>query len=109
MAKNHPHTAKEQVDKQQNIIRLFPNMATILGLCAGLSSLRFALSERWEFAVTFLLIAACIDAFDGRLARMLNSTSVFGAQLDSLSDFVNFGVIPPFILYLWTTHGIKGW
>ncbi len=94
--------------RQHNLARVFPNIVTLLGLCAGLSSLRFALLEKWELALTFVAIAAFIDAMDGRLARLMNSTSTFGAQLDSLSDFFNFGVAPPMILYLWMTHEIKG-
>jgi len=90
------------------LTRLFPNMVTIIGLCAGLSSLRFALHEKWELAAAFIIIAAFIDAVDGRLARMLNSTSSFGAHLDSLADFLNFGVAPVFALYLWKTSEIKG-
>lgn len=96
--------------KDLPISKLFPNMVTILGLCAGLSAIRFALLERWELAVTFIVIAAFIDGVDGRLARLLNSTSRFGAELDSLSDFVNFGVTPAFVLYLWSVDeiGIRG-
>lgn len=84
--------------------RLFPNIVTLLALCAGLSSIRFALDERFELAVTFTMIAAFIDLLDGRLARYLNATSNFGAQLDSLADFCNFGVVPSILLYLWSTH-----
>ncbi len=91
-----------------HISRLFPNVVTIIGLCAGLSAIRFALVEKWELAVGFIVIASLLDAVDGRLARILNSTSEFGAQLDSLSDFFNFGVAPPLILYLWSTHDVKG-
>lgn len=87
--------------KHLPISRLFPNMVTLLGLCAGLSAIRFALNDRWELAVTFIVIAAFIDGLDGRLARLLKSTSKFGAELDSLTDFVNFGVTPAIILYLW--------
>ena len=83
-------------------------MVTILGLCAGLTAIRFALAGKWEWAVGFIVIAALIDATDGRLARMLKSTSEFGAQLDSLADFFNFGVAPPLILYLWITSEVKG-
>ncbi len=83
------------------LTRLFPNMVTILGLCAGLTSMRFALLGQWEVAVTFIVIAAFVDGMDGRLARLLNATSKFGAQLDSLSDFFNFGVAPGIVLYLW--------
>lgn len=87
--------------KRLPISRLFPNMVTLLGLCAGLSAIRFALNERWELSVTFIVIAAFIDGLDGRLARLLKSTSKFGAELDSLTDFVNFGVTPAIIVYLW--------
>lgn len=90
------------------IARLSPNVVTILGLCAGLFSVRASLNGQWEHAVMFILAAALIDAVDGRLARMLNSTSKFGAQLDSLADFVNFGVAPALTLYLWNMHEIKG-
>lgn len=100
---------KNKRKNQVHISRLFPNFVTLMGLCAGLSALRFALGEKWELAVGFIVIASLIDAVDGRLARILNSTSEFGAQLDSLSDFFNFGVAPPLILYLWATHDVKGW
>ncbi|MCH2546160.1 MAG: phosphatidylcholine/phosphatidylserine synthase [Alphaproteobacteria bacterium] len=90
------------------ITYLFPNIITIAGLCAGLSAVRFAMLERWEMAVVFLIAAAIIDGMDGRLARMLNATSTFGAQLDSLADFVSFGVAPVMVMYLWQMHGVKG-
>lgn len=101
---------KSESLKRLPISRLFPNMVTLLGLCAGLSAIRFALNDRWELAVTFIVIAAFIDGLDGRLARLLNSTSKFGAELDSLTDFVNFGVTPAIILYLWKVDelGIRG-
>lgn len=91
-----------------SIRRLIPNMVTIGGLCCGLSSLRFAVENRFEAAVALLAAAAIIDGMDGRLARLLNSTSAFGAQLDSLSDFLCFGVAPPFVLYMWKLHEAKG-
>ncbi len=91
-----------------HLARLFPNMLTLLGLCAGLMAIRWALDARWELSFLFIIAAACIDAVDGRLARILKSTSDFGAQLDSLADFLNFGVAPAFMLYLWNTHQIKG-
>jgi CDP-diacylglycerol--serine O-phosphatidyltransferase len=85
----------------QPLSRLFPSMITLLALCLGLSSIRFALLSRWELAVTFIIIAAFVDSLDGRIARMLNATSNFGAHLDSLVDFANFGVAPAILLYLW--------
>ena len=68
---------------EQPISRLFPNMVTIAGLCSGLSAMRFAMLGRWEMAVVFIIAAAVIDGMDGRLARMLGATSLFGAQLDT--------------------------
>lgn len=90
------------------VSRLFPNMITIAGLCCGLSSVRFAMAERWELAVAFILAAALIDGMDGRVARLLGATSTFGAQLDSLSDFLCFGVAPVLVLYMWQLHDIRG-
>lgn len=91
--------------------RLIPNLVTIGGLCCGLSSMRFAIEGEYPFAVTLLAAAAIIDGMDGRLARLLNSASLFGAQLDSLSDFLCFGIAPPFVLYMWKLHDIRdaGW
>lgn len=83
------------------LIRLLPNIVTISGLCIGLSAIRFAIEEDWVRAVSMLLFAGFLDGIDGRLARFLNSTSEFGAELDSLIDFVNFGIVPGFIIYMW--------
>lgn len=88
--------------------KLFPNMLTISGLCAGLSAMRYSLDARWELSLTLLFIAAVIDGTDGRMARLLKSASTLGAQLDSLSDFVCFGVAPAFIMYMWVMHEVKG-
>jgi CDP-diacylglycerol--serine O-phosphatidyltransferase len=90
------------------LVKLLPNMVTIIGMCFGLFALKFAMSNQWEIAVAFIIISAFIDGMDGRLARLLNATSNFGLQLDSLADFFNFGVAPALILYLWKTHEIKG-
>lgn len=84
-----------------HINRMIPNVLTLLALAAGLSSLRFALDERWQVALLALLAAAVLDALDGRIARLLKGSSRFGAELDSLSDFLCFGVAPALILYLW--------
>lgn len=83
-------------------------MITLAGLCCGLSAIRFALVGRWEFSVAFIIAAALIDGMDGRIARMLGATSLFGAQLDSLSDFVCFGIAPALIMYMWALHDIRG-
>lgn len=94
--------------RDQSINRLIPNMLTVLALCAGLTSIRFALEQRWEMAVFAIVIAAVLDGLDGRIARLLDSTSKFGAELDSLSDFVSFGVAPAILLYYWSLQSVGG-
>lgn len=93
------------------ISRLIPNLITIGALCCGMTSMRYALLDRWELAATFLLVAAFLDGIDGRVARMLKATSDFGAQMDSLSDVICFGVAPAVVLHLWALQDIKrfGW
>ncbi|MCE3232710.1 MAG: CDP-diacylglycerol-serine O-phosphatidyltransferase [Rickettsiaceae bacterium] len=99
---------KDSSGESLPIMRLFPNLVTLIGLCFGLFALKYAISGQWEMAVIFIIIAAFIDGVDGRLARMLNATSEFGAQLDSLADFFNFGVAPALLIYMWSLHTIKG-
>lgn len=94
--------------KDSRLTRLIPNAVTITALCTGLSAIRFALSERWELAVSLIIIAAILDAMDGRIARFLRADSPFGAELDSLSDFISFGVAPAVVLYLYSLHSWKG-
>lgn len=93
---------------EQPLYRLFPNMITISGMCCGLSAVRFAMLGKFEIAVAFIIAAAIIDGMDGRVARMLGATSEFGAQLDSLSDFVCFGVCPALVIYMWQLQAVKG-
>ena len=88
--------------------KLIPNILTVLALCAGLTSIRFALHGKWEHAVLSIVLAAILDGLDGRVARLLQGTSKFGAELDSLSDFVSFGVAPAMVLYFWTMQGAGG-
>ncbi|MEJ8476056.1 CDP-alcohol phosphatidyltransferase family protein [Roseibium algae] len=90
---------------------ILPNMVTLMALCSGLTAIRMAFEGRWEFAIGAVLVAAVLDALDGRLARMLKGTSRFGAELDSLADFVNFGVTPALMLYVWILNeaGSLGW
>ena len=83
------------------IIRLFPNIITLSSLCITLTAARFSMNQDYMIACSLLLFAGFLDGMDGRLARFLNSSSNFGAQLDSLVDFVNFGVVPGFIIYFW--------
>jgi CDP-diacylglycerol---serine O-phosphatidyltransferase len=84
-----------------NFLRLLPNIITLSALCIGCTSIRFALDAKWEHAAFCIVIAAILDGIDGRVARFLNATSTFGAELDSLCDFVNFGLSPVLITYLW--------
>ena len=84
---------------------MIPNIMTLLGLCAGLTSIRYALDARWEMAALAVVAAGVIDGLDGRLARLLHATSRFGAEFDSLADFCSFGVAPALILYIWALHG----
>lgn len=88
--------------KPLTISKLVPNLFTLSGLAIGLTSFKLALESRWELAVSCIIIAAFIDGIDGRIARILNATSRFGAELDSLCDFVNFGVSPAILIYLWS-------
>lgn len=90
---------------------LAPNLVTLLALCAGLTGIRMAFENRYGLALAAIVFAAVLDGIDGRLARLLKGTSRFGAELDSLSDFVNFGVAPGLILYFWGLHDLKsaGW
>ncbi|PWJ22491.1 CDP-diacylglycerol--serine O-phosphatidyltransferase [Jannaschia seohaensis] len=81
------------------VIALIPNLVTILGLCFGLTAIRFAVDDRYDIAASLLIMAALIDGIDGLLARKLNAASPFGAELDSLSDFVCFGVAPALMVY----------
>lgn len=93
------------------LAKFLPNFITFFGLCVGLTSVRLALIGRWELAIAAVVIAAVLDGIDGRIARLLDSSSHFGTELDSLADMVSFGVAPAFILYLWELHNIKvfGW
>lgn len=97
--------------KELPFSRLLPNITTLLSLCTGLTAIRFALVERYEMAVIAILISSILDAMDGRLARALGVASHFGAELDSLSDFVAFGVAPAVVLYVSALDqwGSKGW
>lgn len=88
-----------------------PNAVTALALCSGLSGIRFAMSGNWELAVALVIVAGVLDGIDGRIARMLQGESKFGAELDSLADAISFGVSPALILYLWSLSALPrfGW
>ncbi|MBX9464706.1 MAG: phosphatidylcholine/phosphatidylserine synthase [Aquamicrobium sp.] len=107
-----PHGARRSQRLREIPLRLvLPNLITVMAVCAGLSGVRLAFEQRYELAVAMVLIAALLDAVDGRVARMLKATSKFGAQMDSLADIVNFGVAPALVLYVYLLDraGAFGW
>ena len=90
---------------------LLPNILTLGGVCLGISSIKFSIDGNFNLAVTLILLAAILDALDGRVARLIKGTSEFGKELDSLTDFVSFGIAPVLILYFWelNNYGKFGW
>jgi CDP-diacylglycerol---serine O-phosphatidyltransferase len=90
---------------------ILPNILTLGGVCLGISSIKFSIDGNYNLAVIFILIAAILDALDGRIARLIKGTSEFGKELDSLTDFVSFGIAPAFIIYFWklNIYGKIGW
>ena len=90
---------------------LLPNILTLGGVCLGISSIKFSIDGNYNLAVTLILFAAILDALDGRIARLIKGTSEFGKELDSLTDFVSFGIAPAFVLYFWelSNYGKLGW
>ena len=107
-------TPNKPVDRPRTelpIVQLLPNVVTIVALCAGLTAIRFGFQGNYERAVQFVLVACVLDGLDGRLARLLKSDSKMGAELDSLADFVNFGVAPPLVIYFWALQDMRsaGW
>jgi CDP-diacylglycerol---serine O-phosphatidyltransferase len=90
---------------------LLPNLITLLALCSGITAIRLGFEGRFEIAVAAIILAVVLDALDGRLARLLKGTSKFGAELDSLADFVNFGVAPALLIYFWSLNAWRpvGW
>lgn len=95
-------------DSAFRIGRILPNIVTLIALCMGLTAIHFAFLRQWEQAVASVLIAGLLDGIDGRLARFLGSSTDFGAELDSLADFINFGVAPALILYFFSLHQLPG-
>jgi len=91
-----------------SVNRMVPNVLTVLAVCAGMTAIRFAVNGKFEAACYAIIVAGVFDGLDGRIARLLRSTSRFGAELDSLSDFISFGVAPAVVLYLWTMSGLRG-
>ena len=90
---------------------LLPNLITLLALCSGITAIRLGIEGRFQLAIASIMMAVVLDALDGRLARLLKGTSRFGAELDSLTDFVNFGIAPALLLYIWSLNSLRtaGW
>ncbi len=99
------------VSEKRSARVILPNMLTLIGVCIGITSIRFALDGRYEFAIIAIIIAAVIDGLDGRIARLIKGTSKVGKELDSLTDMISFGVAPAFIMYFWKLNelGRFGW
>ena len=106
----HPADRRRRFN-QVPIRFLLPNLITLLALCSGITAIRLGIEGRFELAVGAVILAIILDAVDGRLARFLNGTSRFGAELDSLADFVNFGVAPALLIYIWSLNSLRtlGW
>lgn len=100
-----------KVRSELALVQLLPNLITISAMCAGLTGIRFAINGQFQAAVAMILVAAVLDGLDGRVARLLRSESEIGAELDSLVDFVNFGVAPGLVIYMWGLHELQsgGW
>ena len=96
-------------DKKARMI--LPNMLTLIGVCIGLSSIKFALDGKFELSIVAIIFAALIDGLDGRIARLIKGTSKVGKELDSLTDVISFGVAPSFIMYFWSLNNLGkfGW
>ncbi len=102
---------KPREPRELNLLQLLPNFLTVGAICAGLTAIRFAINGSFDMAVGLIILAAALDGIDGRLARLLRSESAIGAELDSLADFLNFGVAPALFLYLWALQEARseGW
>tara|TARA_B100001063_G_scaffold207808_1_gene203901 strand:+ start:513 stop:1319 length:807 start_codon:yes stop_codon:yes gene_type:complete len=99
------------IAEKKNARVILPNMLTLIGVCIGLTSIRFALDGKFEFAIIAIIFAAVIDGLDGRIARLIKGTSKVGKELDSLTDMISFGVAPAFIMFFWKLNTLErfGW
>lgn len=100
-----------KTNKKLSLYKMIPNMITLTAIAAGMTSIKLAITGKWELAVVAIVVAAFMDAFDGAAARLLKAESKLGAELDSLSDFICFGVAPALVIFLWSTQasGRFGW
>ena len=106
-----PKNNLKVISEKKNVRMILPNMLTLIGVCIGLTSIRFALSGEFHLAIIAIIFAALFDWLDGRIARLIKGTSEVGKELDSLADVISFGVAPAFIMYFWTLSslGRLGW
>ena len=106
-----PKNNLKNIADKKNARVILPNMLTLIGVCIGLTSIRFALDGKFEFAIIAIIFAALIDGLDGRIARLIKATSKVGKELDSLTDVISFGVAPAFIMYFWSLNNLGkfGW
>jgi len=100
--------ATEKTKSEFAVLQLLPNMLTIAAICAGLTAIRYGVQGYYLYAVQLILVASVLDGLDGRLARLLEADSKMGAELDSLADFLNFGVAPALIVYFWALQDVRG-
>jgi CDP-diacylglycerol--serine O-phosphatidyltransferase len=106
-----PKNNLKVISEKKNVRMILPNMLTLIGVCIGLTSIRFSFNGQFDLAIIAIIIAALIDGLDGRIARLIKGTSKVGKELDSLTDMISFGVAPAFIMYFWTLSSLGrfGW
>ena len=106
-----PKNNLKVISEKKNVRMILPNMLTLIGVCIGLTSIRFSFNGQFDLAIIAIIFAALIDGLDGRIARLIKGTSKVGKELDSLTDMISFGVAPAFIMYFWklNTLGRFGW
>ena len=106
-----PKNNLKVISEKKNVRMILPNMLTLIGVCIGLTSIRFSFNGQFDLAIIAIIFAALIDGLDGRIARLIKGTSKVGKELDSLTDMISFGVAPAFIMYFWTLNslGRLGW
>ena len=96
-----PKNNLKVISEKKNVRMILPNMLTLIGVCIGLTSIRFSFNGQFDLAIIAIIFAALIDGLDGRIARLIKGTSKVGKELDSLTDMISFGVAPAFIMYFW--------
>ena len=106
-----PKNNLKVISEKKNVRMILPNMLTLIGVCIGLTSIRFSFNGQFDLAIIAIIFAALIDGLDGRIARLIKGTSKVGKELDSLTDMISFGVAPAFIMYFWTLSSLGrfGW